>query len=398
VRVLDSDAMIRQSVVMSGLNLLSLPQRWGTALIDVFGVACVVAVFVGLFSVVASYQALLVTGSDDAVLMVMKNGAEAENDSSIAQDVSDAIVTAASAADPAVSVSPESSRLLSVKRPLNHDFVTIALRGVGPNAVALRNGMKLTSGRMFQSGRYELIVGRASQQQFAGLQLGSTLRLADADWRIVGVFAATASGVESEVWADLGALQSAYKTGGKVSTLRLKPTSDAAAASIRERLKADPNLGIGVQRERDYFQGSINGLFRTMQFFAYPVLLVMAIGAVFAGLNTMYGAVAARTREIGVVRSMGFGAAPVAVGVLVESVLLSLLGGIVGVVIIRLALNGMQTNTNFLGNTQFAFNLVVPAALMLQGVLWAGVIGLLGGLLPAVRAGRLPIVEALRDT
>jgi ABC-type lipoprotein release transport system permease subunit len=247
--------MIRQSVVMTGLNLLS-------------------------------YQALLVTGSDDSVLMVMKNGAEAENDSSIAQDVSDAIVTAARAADPAVSVSPESSRLLSVKRPLNHDFVTIALRGVGPNAVALRDGM--------------------------------------------------------------------HKTGGKVSTLRLRPTSDAAAANIGERLKADPNLGIGVQRERDYFQGSVNGLFRTMRFFAYPVLLVMAIGAVFAGLNTMYGAVAARTREIGVARS--------------------------------------------LGDTQFAFNLVVPAALMLQGVLWAGVIGLLGGLLPAVRAGRLPIVEALRDT
>jgi putative ABC transport system permease protein len=332
--------MIRQSVVMTGLNLLSLPQRWGTALIDVFGVACVVA--------------LLVTGSDDSVLMVVKNGAEAENDSSIARDVSDTIVTAARAADPALIGSPESSRLLSVKRPLNHDFVTIALRGVGPNAVALRDGMRLTSGRMFQSGRYELIVGRASQQQFAGLQLGSTLRL--------------------------------------------KPTSDTAAANIRERLQADPNLGIGVQRERDYFQGSINGLFRTMRFFAHPVLLVMAIGAVFAGLNTMYGAVAARTREIGVARSIGFGATPVAMGVLVESVLLSLLGGMVGVVIIRLALNGMQTNTNFLGDTQFAFNLVVPGALMPQGVLWAGVIGLLGGLLPAVRAGRLPIVEALRDT
>jgi len=125
---------------------------------------------------------------------------------------------------------------------------------------------------------------------------------------------------------------------------------------------------------------------------------VMAIGAVFAALNTMYGAVAARTREIGVARSIGFGATPVAVGVLVESVLLSVLGGIVGVVVIHLALDGMQTNTNFLGDTQFAFNLVVPPALMLQGVLWAALIGLLGGLLPAVRAGRLPIVEALRET
>jgi putative ABC transport system permease protein len=171
-----------------------------------------------------------------------------------------------------------------------------------------------------------------------------------------------------------------------------------AAAAIRARLQADPNLGVGVLRERDYFQGSIDGLFRTMRFFAYPVLLVMAIGAVFAALNTMYGAVAARTREIGVARSIGFGAVPVGIGVLVESVLLSLCGGIVGVLVIRLALNGMQTNTNFFGDTQFALSLVVPPALMLQGVIWAAVIGLLGGLLPAVRAGRVPIVEALRET
>jgi putative ABC transport system permease protein len=200
------------------------------------------------------------------------------------------------------------------------------------------------------------------------------------------------------VWGDLGALQSAYGSGSAVSSVRLLPSSDAAAANIRARLKADPNLGLTVQRERDYFQGSINGLFMTMRFFAYPVLLVMAIGAVFAGLNTMYGAVAARTREIGVARSMGFGAAPVALGVLFESVLLSLLGGILGVAVIRLALNGMQTNTNFFGDTQFALNLVVPPALMLQGVVWAALIGFLGGLLPAVHAGRLPIVEALRET
>jgi putative ABC transport system permease protein len=389
--------MIRQVLVMSALNLLSLPQRLGSALIDVFGVACVVAVFVGLFSVVASYQSLLVTGSDDATLLVMKSG-NAENESQITQAEAAALATAATAADPRVILSPESSRLISVKRPQNHDFVTVALRGVGPHALGLRDGMKLTAGRMFQSGRYELIVGHASQQQFAGLQIGGTLHLADADWRIVGIFTSSATGVESEVWGDLGALQSAYGSGSAVSSVRLLPSSDAAAANIRARLKADPNLGLTVQRERDYFQGSINGLFMTMRFFAYPVLLVMAIGAVFAGLNTMYGAVAARTREIGVARSMGFGAAPVALGVLFESVLLSLLGGILGVAVIRLALNGMQTNTNFFGDTQFALNLVVPPALMLQGVVWAALIGFLGGLLPAVHAGRLPIVEALRET
>ncbi len=390
--------MMRQSLVMIGLNLLSLPQRLGSALIDVFGVACVVGVFVGLFSVVASYQSLLLTGSDNAVLMVMKNGAEAENESSIPAEDATAIATAVGAADPRAIVSPESSRFISVKRPQNHDFVTVALRGVGPSAFGLRQGLKLVAGRMFQSGRYEVIVGKASQAQFTELQIGRTLHLADSDWRVVGVFEAAGSGVESEVWADLGALQSAYKTGNRLSTLRLKPTSEAAAAGIRARLQAEPNLGVAVLRERDYFQGAVNGLFRTMRFFAYPVLLVMAIGAIFAALNTMYGAVAARTREIGVARSIGFGALPVALGVLVESVLVSVAGGVLGVLLIRLALNGVRTNTNFLGDAQFAFSLVVPPALMLQGIVWAAVIGLIGGVLPAARAGRLPIVEALRET
>jgi putative ABC transport system permease protein len=343
--------MIRQAGVMIGLNLRSLPQRLGSALIDVFGVACVVAVFVGLFAVVASYRSLMLTGGDESVLMVMKSGAGSENESSIPADDAAAIATAVRAADPQAIVSPESSRLISVKRPQNHDFVTVALRGAGSHAVGLRAGMKLIAGRMFQSGRYELMVGHASQKQFAELQIGSTLHLADADWRIVGVFEAAGTGVESEVWADLGSLQSAYKSGNRISTVRLKPTGEAGAAAIRARLKADPNLGVAVQRERDYFQGSVNGMFNLMRFFSYPVLLVMAIGATFAALNTMYGAVAARTREIGVARSIGFGAVPVALGVLAESVLLSVAGGILGVAVIRLTLNGMQTNTNFLGDT-----------------------------------------------
>ena len=287
---------------------------------------------------------------------------------------------------------------MSVRRPLTHDFVTVALRGASATAQPLRPGMKLVAGRLFQSGRYELIVGRAIQQQFTALRLGGTLHLADADWRIVGVFEAAGSGVESEVWGDLGALQSAYRTGSTISSLRIRPAVAAGAARIRARLAADPNLGIVVRGERDYFQGSVEDLFRTTRYFAYPVLLIMGIGAVFAALNTMYGAVDARTREIGVLRSLGFEAVPVGIGVLFESLLLSVLGGILGALVIRLALNGLQTNSNFLGDTQLALALVVPTDLMLQGVLWAALIGLLGGLLPAVRAGRLPIVEALRDS
>lgn len=302
--------MIRQAAAMTRVNLQSLPQRWGSALIDVFGVACVVAVFVGLFSIVASYKSILLSNADDSTLLVMKNGAEIESDSQLSQDTVASIETAAKAADANAQISPEMSRLIGVKRSGGGDYVNVSLRGVTPAAFTIRSAFKLTEGRLIQSGRYELIAGRASQQQFAGLHVGNTLHLADTDWTIVGVFEAGGGAVESEVWADLPVLQSAFRLGNGVHSVRVKPTRAQAAAAFERRLKETSTLGVGVQLESAYYQRSVQRLFQILKYFSYPLLIVMVVGAVFAALNTMYGAVAARTKEIGTARAR----APVRLG------------------------------------------------------------------------------------
>jgi len=390
--------MIRQVIAMTSLSLRALPQRWSSALIDVVGVACVVAVFVGLFSVVASYRQMLVPNADDATLLVLKSGANAEDDSALTQDAADSIATVAKASDPRALVSAEMSRFISLKRPQGDGYVNVALRGVTSEAHRLRSALKLVDGRFVQTGRYELLVGRAAQKQFAGLALGGTLRLADTDWTIVGVFEAGGGAVESEIWTDLPMVQSAFRLGNGVNSVRVKPSSLQLSAALSKRLSATPILGVTVQREADYYQGSVQRLFSIMKTFAYPLLTVMLVGAVFAALNTMYGAVSARTKEIGTVRALGFGATPVAVSVVAESVLLSILGSAIGISLLYVALDGRQASSSFLSNTQYAFTFVVSAEVMRQGVLWAVIIGILGGLFPALRAGRMPVARALSES
>lgn len=391
--------MIRQAIAMTSMNLQALPQRWGSALVDVFGVACVVAVFVGLFSIASSYSQLLSSNADESTLLVLKSSAGGgESASSLTKDEADSVATDAKAGDAGAIVSPEMSRFISLKRPKATGYVDVALRGVTPEAPKVRSKMKLTAGRMLATGRYELLVGHGAQDQFQGLNLGDTLRLADIDWTIVGVFEAGGGAVESEIWTDLPMLQSAFRLGNGVHSVRVKPSSTQQGMAFADRLKANATLGVTAQPENAYFEGSVQQLFGVVRAFAYPLLIVMVIGAVFAGINTMYGAVAARTKEIGTARAIGFGAAPVALSVVVEATLLALAGGVLGVVLIYFALDGVEANSNFLSDRQYAFRFVVSPDVMRQGVLWALAIGVLGGLLPALRAARMPVVRALSES
>ena len=389
--------MIGQMWTLLRLNLLSLPQRWASAAIDAFGVACIVAVFVGLFSIAASFRSLLMASADDSILMVLKTGQDSEDQSSIDRDTAAAVAGLATTADPRAIVSPESSRSISVKRISQGDYVDLSVRGVTPAAFKVRSGLKVIAGRAIVPGRFELLVGRSSQRQFAGLNVGDKLRLADSEWPIVGVFEDGGGAIESELWADLPVLQAAFRLGPDVHTVRVKPSTRAAAARFQAALKAAPSLGVYALSESRYYQRMARDLLATVRFFSVPVLIIMGVGAIFGALNTMYGAVAARVREIGTARAIGFGAFPVGAAVVGESVLLALAGSVLGAGIIHLALNGLQANTNFLGNEQFAFHFVVPLPLMLEAVLGALGIGLLGGLWPAIRAGRMPVSQALAE-
>jgi putative ABC transport system permease protein len=389
--------MIGQMWTLLRLNLLSLPQRWASTAIDVFGVACIVAVFVGLFSIAASFRSVLMASADDGILMVLKTGQDSEDQSDLDPDTAASVASLAITTDPAAIVSPESARSISVMRIAQGDYVDLAVRGVTPAAFRIRSGLKLTAGRAVAPGRYELVVGRSSQRQFAGLDVGSHLRLADSDWTIVGVFEDSGGAIESELWADLPVLQAAFRLGPDVHSVRVKLSGNAAAGRFQAALKAAANLGVYAQPESQYYQRMARNLLGTVKFFSVPLLIIMGIGATFGALNTMYGAVAARVREIGTARAIGFAALPTGAAVVGESVLLALVGGLLGAGIIFLGLNGTQANTNFLGNNQFAFQFVVPVALLLQAVVGALLIGLLGGLLPAIRAGRMRVSQALSE-
>jgi putative ABC transport system permease protein len=389
--------MMGQMWTLLRLNLLTLPQRWASVAIDVFGVACTVAVFIGLFSIAASFHSLLMASADDGILMVLKNGQESEDQSSLSADVAASVAGIATTVDPAATVSPESARSISVKRISQDDYVDLSIRGVTPAALKIRSTLKVSAGRAIAPGRYELLVGRSSQRQFAGLDVGSHLRLADTDWRIVGAFEDGGGALESELWADLPILQSAFRLGPDVHSVRVRFSSPAAANRFQDELKAAANLGVYAVSESQYYQRMARDLLGTVKFFSLPLLIIMGIGATFGALNTMYGAVAARVREVGTVRAIGFGAFPVGAAVVGESVLLALVGSVLGAGIIYLTLNNAQANTNFLGNSQFAFQFQVPVPLILEAVLGALAIGLLGGLLPAIRAGRMRVSQALSE-
>ncbi len=386
-----------QTWTLLKLNLLTLPQRWASVALDIFGIACIVAVFIGLFSIAASFRSLLMASADDAILMVLKTGQDSEDQSDLTPDAAATVAGLATTVDPTAIVSPESARSISVKRIAQGDYVDLSVRGVTPAAFRIRSALKVTVGRAIVPGRYELLVGRSSQRQFAGLDVGSHLRLADTDWSIVGVFEDGGGAIESELWANLPILQSAFRLGPDVHSVRVKLSSSAAAARFLAGLKAAGTLGVYAVSESEYYQRSARELLGTVKFFGIPLIIIMGIGATFGALNTMYGAVAARVREIGTARAIGFGAFSVGAAVVGESVLLALTGSVFGAGLIYLALNGLQANTNFLGNSQLAFQFVVPISLILEAVLGALVIGLLGGLLPAIRAGRMRVSQALSE-
>jgi len=262
----------------------------------------------------------------------------------------------------------------------------------------VREEVKIVEGRMFQQGRNEIIVGRAAQRQFTGLDVGSNVRWGENTWTVVGVFDANGAASESELWCDVRVLQPAYRRGNSYNSMYVKLTSADAFQSLKDTLTTDPRLNVMVVRENDYFseQGVVlQSIIRTIGF---GIALLMGLGAIFGAVNTMYTAVAARTREIATLRALGFGSGPVVVSVLVEAVLLSLVGGLLGGALAWAAFDGYQTATmNWQSFSQVAFAFRVTPSLLARGMLYAILMGLIGGLMPAIRAARMPVVTALRQ-
>jgi putative ABC transport system permease protein len=391
---------LSQVVVVTLLNLRTIGQRLGSSAVAVVGIAGVVAVFVAVLSMSEGFRKTMATTGSPDTAIVMRSGSDSEMVSILTLDdiriIGDAAGVRRGVRGPLVS--GELFVIVDLPKRSSNTTANVPLRGVGPNAFAIRPNVKIVQGRMFESGRNELVVGKGAAGQFAGTELGHTLRWGQNQWTVVGVFDAGGTVSDSEIWCDVSVLQPAYRRGSSYQTAYVKLESAEAFTQFKDALTTDPRLNLKVVRETEYFAEQSQMVSTLITTLGSIIALLMGIGAVFGAINTMYSAVSARTREIATLRAIGFGGGPVVVSVLAESLLLALIGGAIGGALAYVGFNGFQTSTiNWQTFSQVAFAFAVTPGLIVAGIVYALVMGLLGGLLPAVRAARLPIVSALRE-
>jgi len=272
----------------------------------------------------------------------------------------------------------------------------VVIRGVEQSAFGIRPELRIIEGRNFTPGRNELIAGRGAGAEFLGIDLGATIELRQSQWTVVGIFEADGSAYESELWTDLATAQSAFRRFSLISSMRLQLEDPGAIESVRAEFEDNPAVDLSITSEEEFFSNQSEFLASLITGFGYGVALIMAVGAMFAALNTMYAAVSARTVEIATLRALGFGATPVVVSVLVESVALALVGGLLGGAIAWFGFNGYTVSTlNQNSFSQVAFDFAVGPDILVTGIVWALALGFAGGLFPALQAARLPITQAL---
>lgn len=389
-----------QVISVTKFGLLSIPQRSGSVAATIIGVAGVVTVLVGVLSIAAGFRhAMAASGSPDAAI-VLRSGADSEMVSGLAREHTRVIADA-----PGIARTPEgplsSAELFVIinlpKRSTGTD-ANVPLRGVEPAAFQVRDKLKLEQGRKFEWGKNEVVVGVGAAREFAGLEVGGKVRVGRYEWPVVGIFSAGGGSAESEIWTDATVLQGAYHRGDSFQSVYAKLTSTSAFQPFKDALTTDPRLNVKVVRQTEYYAELSTAVTKLITTLGVLIATLMAVGAVFGALNTMYSSVSARTREIATLRALGFGSGAVVVSVMIESLVLALVGGVAGAGLAYFAFNGFQTATmNWQSFSQVTFAFVVTPELLVQGIVWATLIGLLGGLLPALRAARLPIAAALRE-
>lgn len=387
--------MLKQIISVTTMNFKSLPQRFWPSLVIVIGMACVVGVMLSMLSMTEGFVSGVTSAGDTGHAYVFSSDAQNETQSNVPRGWFGPVADAAGVAhDSSGKALADPEILVNVPMVRKADGLDSAmlLRGVGPQGLALRPQMKLVEGRMFRSGARELIVGKAAQGQFAGTQLGDKVTLPDGQWPIVGVFTSKGDFLEGQLFGDLDTIMTANKKTA-YSAVLVKLTSPAAFETFRRAVTTNPALQAAVERQVAYYQRTTGQNAAVINGVAYVIGAVMAVGAVFGALNTMYAAVGARTREIATLRALGFGSAPVVISVISEALLLALTGSLIGAGIAWLCFDG---NQKALGAS--VFNLTVSPRLVLIGIIWALVVGLIGGLLPSIRAARLPVATAIRAT
>ncbi|HWY25813.1 MAG TPA: ABC transporter permease [Nevskia sp.] len=387
---------MKQIFAVVWMNLRSIPSRFITSLVIVVGIGLVVGVLVTMQSMSKGLDYTLKgTGSDSRALM-LSAGTNAELSSYFDPDMV-ALMRELPGIKRGADGKPLSSAELVVITELkrNGGDVNVALRGVEPASLTLRPELKVVEGRLFKPGLREVIAGRAATKQFSGISVGSKLEFRASEWTVVGVFDSGGDAHESELWTDADTARSAFGRPGASSVLAELPSPEALK-DLKATVAADPRFQVDVLGERSYFTSQSSQVTDGINIFTLVLTIIMALGAVFGALNTMYSAVAARQMEIATLRAIGFSGLPVMASVLAEAASLALIGGLIGAVGAWAVFDGLSTATLGAGFTQVAFSFAVTPDLVVRGLSWALGIGLIGGFFPALKAIRQPVAEALR--
>lgn len=380
-------------------NLRSVRARWVSAIVAVLGIAGTVGVFIAMLALAKGFHATLVASGSPDNAIIMRAGATSEMTGSVTLDqvriIQDAPGVARDGNQPLVT--PEVVVIAPFPLQSTGTDANVQVRGVSANALKVRAKIRMMQGRFFEPGLAELIVGKNVSSTYKGLDLGETIKFGGGTWKVVGVFDAGSSAFDSEIWADSSVLAEVYKRPNYIfQSVTARLTSPAAIAQLKDSLTADPRMTVQVSREIDYYEKQSQGLTQLITVLGTLIAVVMGIGAIFGALNTMYSAVAERSREIATMRAIGFGAASIVVSFIFEALLIAFIGGLIGCLAV-LPINGITTGAmNFQTFSHLAFAFQITPPLLAIGIVFALLMGLIGGVPPAIRAARRPVAQALR--
>ncbi|HOX04594.1 MAG TPA: ABC transporter permease [Candidatus Paceibacterota bacterium] len=391
---------ILQAAAVTWISLRTIPQRRGSSGAAVFGIAGVVAVLVGTLSIAQGFRQAMTAAVAPENVVVLRGGVDSEMLSILGPEEVRVVEDTAGLARDArgALASAELYVVIDLPKRSSGTDANVPLRGVGPAAYGVRPEVQITAGRRFEPGRSEIIAGRGAAAEFAGLDLGSRVKVGRNEWTVVGIFSAGGGLAESEIWTDAVVLQDAYERDQSYQAVYARLDSAGQFDAFKDALTSDPRLNVRVVRQADYYAEQAEAVDRLVTVLGTLVAALMGMGALFGALNTMYTSVSARRREIATLRALGFGGGPVVASVLLESLVLALAGGAIGAGLACGLLDGYRASTlNWQSFSQVAFAFAVTPQLLLEGVAYAAGIGLIGGAFPAIRAARLPVAVALRD-